>query len=138
MQGRLGKGGAGGRGWTGGTATSQEEAAKLAEFEKRVDPSNKEQMSLLEEMREHTKKLEEARQFEDPRLSFSTPEFKEASRIFTEQFQNNFGRPFEWALVKRHPWSEEVLEKLTDEDGNPAPDGNPWPLDKDGKPILTQ
>ena len=35
--------------------------------------------------REHTKKLEEARQFEDPRLSFSTPEFKEASRIFTEQ-----------------------------------------------------
>ena len=29
MQGRLGKGGAGGRGWTGGTATSQEEAAKL-------------------------------------------------------------------------------------------------------------
>lgn len=23
--------------------------------------------------------------------------------------------------MKRHPWSEEVLEKLTDEDGNPAP-----------------
>ena len=30
---------------------------KLADFEKRVDPNNKEQMSLLEEMRAHTKKV---------------------------------------------------------------------------------
>ena len=53
--------------------------------------------------------------------------------------QNNLGRPFEWAMVKRHPWSEEVLIKLEDEEGKPAPvdkDGNPWPLDDKGKPIL--
>ena len=30
---------------------------KLADFEKRVDPNNAEQMSLLEEMRMHTKKV---------------------------------------------------------------------------------
>ena len=30
---------------------------KLADFEKRVDPNNAEQMSLLEEMRAHTKKV---------------------------------------------------------------------------------
>ena len=47
VEGQLGKGGAGGRGWTGGTAKSEEEAAKLAEFEKRVDPSNKEQVLAL-------------------------------------------------------------------------------------------
>ena len=42
-------------------------------------------------------------------------------------------------MVKRHPWSEEVLIKLEDEEGKPAPvakDGNPWPLDDKGKPIL--
>ena len=31
--------------------------------------------------------LEEMRKNEDPRLSFSTPEFKEAQRIFTEGFK---------------------------------------------------
>lgn len=31
--------------------------------------------------------LEEMRKNEDPRLSFSTPEFKEAQRIFTDAFK---------------------------------------------------
>ena len=31
--------------------------------------------------------LEEMRKNEDPRLSFSTPEFKEAQRIFTDGFK---------------------------------------------------
>ena len=36
------------------------------------------QQSLLEEMRVHTKRLADMRKHEDPRLSFSTPEFREA------------------------------------------------------------
>ncbi len=31
--------------------------------------------------------LEEMRKNEDPRLSFSTPEFKEAQRVFTDAFK---------------------------------------------------
>ena len=34
-----------------------------------------------------TLQLEEMRKNEDPRLSFSTPEFKEAQRTFTEGFK---------------------------------------------------
>ena len=45
--------------WTGGPAQSRSEQEKLARFEKMVDPSNREQMSLLEEMRAHVKALEE-------------------------------------------------------------------------------
>ena len=82
--------------------------------------------------------LEEMRKNEDPRLSFSTPEFKEAQRVFTDNFkvrlactsassppvtqaatdqdagtvQNNFGRPVEWALVKDYAWSTPQLRKL--------------------------
>ena len=78
--------------------------------------------------------LEEMRKNEDPRLSFSTPEFKEAQRTFTEGFkagilvyvcclsllaadtlgapQKNFGKPVEWALVKDYPWSTPQLRKL--------------------------
>ena len=78
------------------------------------------------------------RKNEDPRLSFSTPEFKEAQRIFTDGFkvtgghcfcrlrcpaactpltrspllQKNFGKPVEWALVKDHAWSTPQLRKL--------------------------
>jgi len=37
------------------TAAASE--AKMADFEKRVDPNNKEQMSLLDEMRKHTEKV---------------------------------------------------------------------------------
>lgn len=44
---------------------------KLADFEKRVDPNNKEQMSLLEEMRAHTKKVRAARGPRDTFLSRS-------------------------------------------------------------------
>ena len=84
-----------------------------ADFEKRVDKNDKGQMSLLEEMRAHVKKvnatpfahhdgcsselpcmnylfvvqLEDLRKNEDPRLSFATPEFKEAQRTFTEHFK---------------------------------------------------
>lgn len=92
-------------------------------------------MDLLEEMRKHTEKLEKMREHEDPRLSFTTPEFKEAQRIFQENFKKNFGRPIEYGMVKRYPWSKPTLEKL---DTPVDPDGNPWPLDDDGKPILKE
>merc|ERR1712118_631912 len=108
-------------------------ALQERECEKRVDPNNAEQMSLLEEMRAHTKKLEDMRKHEDPRLSFATPEFREAQRVFTDNFKKNFGRPIEWGLVKKYPWSAPVLKKL---DVPVDPDGNPWPLDAEGKPIL--
>jgi len=35
----------------------------------------------------HTEKLKAHRKNEDPRLSFTTPEFKEASRVFTEAYK---------------------------------------------------
>jgi hypothetical protein len=75
-------------------------------------------------MRAHTEKLAQYRKHEDPRLSFTTPEFKEASRQFQEAFkarmrlcncghlidmltqirrQKNFGKPVEWGLVKQYP-----------------------------------
>merc|ERR1712032_1360764 len=73
------------------------------------------------------------RKNEDPRLSFCTPEFRESQRIFTDGFKKNFGRPVEWGLVKKYPWSVPKLEKLeVPVDVN----GNPWPLDEAGKPIL--
>lgn len=93
------------------------------------------QAALLAEMKAHTAKLAELRKHEDPRLSFSTPEFREAQRIFTENFKKNFGRPVEWALVRKYPWSTPTLEKLE------VPvdvDGNPWPLDAEGKPIINE
>ena len=34
-----------------------------------------------------TPQLQDQRKNEDPRLSFSTPEFKEAQRVFTENFK---------------------------------------------------
>ena len=38
-------------------------------------------------MRQHTKRLEQMREHEDPRLSFTTPEFKEAQRVFQENYK---------------------------------------------------
>lgn len=38
-------------------------------------------------MRAHTARLAQYRKHEDPRLSFTTPEFKEASRQFQEAFK---------------------------------------------------
>ena len=73
--------------WTGGAREQEGDEARLKEFESRIDPNNKEQLTLLEEMRAHTEKLAAHRKNEDPRLSFTTPEFKEASRIFTENFK---------------------------------------------------
>ena len=74
--------------------------------------------------------------------------------------QRNFGKPVEYGLVKQYPvrararrgvraarsgaltrihfaaqWQQPVLMKLE------VPvdvDGNPWPLDKDGKPIVEE
>ena len=129
------------------------------EFERRADPKDKNAQALLEEMRQHVKKvgaaraerdhvahpghmcgpqaagatgrgsaswegpparaaarsrptflarpvpvtprarpaarlqLEEMRQNEDPRLSFATPEFKEAQRVFTDNFKVCQGVP---------------------------------------------
>merc|ERR1719449_396688 len=40
------------------------------------------------------------RKNEDPRLSFSTPEFREAQRIFTDRFKKNFDKPVEWAYIQ--------------------------------------
>jgi hypothetical protein len=37
---------------------------------------------------------QDKRNGEDPRLSFSTPEFKEAQRVFTENFRQNFRREY--------------------------------------------
>merc|ERR1712017_49788 len=106
-------------------------ANKFVEFEEKVDKNDKEQMSLLEEMRRHVKKLEDLRKHEDPRLSFSTPEFREAQRVFTDNFKKNFGKPVEWAFVKKYEWSKPQLVKL---DKPVDVDGNPWPLDNQGKP----
>ena len=41
-------------------------------------------------MREHTEALAKQRKHEDPRLSFSTPEFKDFSRRLTENFKKNW------------------------------------------------
>ncbi|PRW57736.1 hypothetical protein C2E21_3641 [Chlorella sorokiniana] len=108
-------------------------AAKLREFEKRADPNDRNAQALLDEMRQHIKKLEEMRKNEDPRLSFSTPEFKEAQRVFTDNFKKNFGRPVEYALVKDYAWSTPQLRKL---DVPVDVDGKPWPLDASGNPIV--
>ena len=44
-------------------------------------------MDLLEEMKQHTEKLKKMREHEDPMLSFATPEFKEAQRVFQENYK---------------------------------------------------
>ncbi|BDA40818.1 hypothetical protein COCOBI_01-4720 [Coccomyxa sp. Obi] len=116
-----------------GNKVGKDDHDKLADYERRANPNDKGQQALLEEMRAHLKKLEEMRKNEDPRLSFSTPEFKEAQRIFTDNFKKNFGKPVEWALVKDHAWSTPQLRKL---DQPVDVDGKPWPLDTNGKPVL--
>eukprot|EP01025_Chloroclados_australasicus_P060866 TRINITY_DN7878_c0_g1_i1.p1 TRINITY_DN7878_c0_g1~~TRINITY_DN7878_c0_g1_i1.p1 ORF type:complete len:115 (-),score=10.21 TRINITY_DN7878_c0_g1_i1:177-521(-) len=102
--------------------TVQNHRQKLQELEQNHDPNNTQQTALLEEMRAQVKKLEELTKNEDPRLSFTTPEFKEAQRIFSENLKKNFGRPIEYAMVKDHPWSTPRLRKLqnpVDVNGNP-------------------
>jgi len=47
--------------------------------------------------------------------------------------QKNFGKPVEWGLVKKYPWSTATLQKL---DVPLDMQGKPWPLDENGKPIL--
>ena len=55
--------------------------------------------------------------------------------IFISRAQKNFGRPIEYGMVKKYPWSTPTLQKLE------VPvdvDGNPWPLDENGNPILKE
>ena len=121
--------------WTGGQQAAEEDRKKLEDFESRIDPNNKQHTDLLEEMRRHTEQLEKSRKYEDPRLSFSTPEFKEAQRKFQQRFSVNFDRPIEFGMVKKYPWSTPTLQRLE------VPvdvDGNPWPLEENGKPILKE
>ncbi|KAL0044053.1 hypothetical protein WJX82_006009 [Trebouxia sp. C0006] len=116
-----------------GNKFGQADHEKLADYQKRADPNDKQAQTLLDEMRAHIKKLEEMRKNEDPRLSFSTPEFKEAQRMFTDNLKKNFGKPVEWGMVKDHPWSTPQLRKLN------VPvdvDGKPWPVDDQGQPIV--
>lgn len=80
-----------------------------------------------------TVQLKKMQENEDPRLSFATPEFREAQRVFTENYKKNFGRPVEWGLVKKYPWSQAHLVKL---DQPVDVNGKPWPLDDQGKPIV--
>ncbi len=49
------------------------------------------------------------------------------------RLQKNFGRPVEYALVKDYDWSTPQLRKL---DQPVDVDGNPWPLDAQGNPIV--
>eukprot|EP00884_Botryococcus_braunii_P022702 jgi/Botrbrau1/9115/Bobra.0305s0019.1 len=116
-----------------GNKFGQDDIDRVATFQQRSDPNDRQQQNLLEEMRAHIKKLEEMRKNEDPRLSFSTPEFKEAQRMFTEGFKKNFDKPVEWGLVKDYPWSVPQLRKL---DHPVDTEGKPWPLDAEGKPIV--
>lgn len=71
--------------------------------------------------------MEEARADQDPRLTFTTPEFKAAQRTFAANLavrcrgspspprvttpQNNFGKKTEWVMVQEHPWSVPRLAK---------------------------
>ena len=97
--------------WTGGQQAAEEDRKKLEDFESRIDPNNKRFTDLLEERR-HTEQLEKSRKYEDPRLSFSTPEFKEAQRKFQQRFSVNFDRPIEYGMVKKYPWSTPTLQRL--------------------------
>ena len=117
--------------------TRQRDTATLNEFEARTQgmANDPERNRLLEEMRQHTEALNKQRKHEDPRMSFSTPEYKDFSRRFTEGFKKNFGKPIEWGLVKRYPWSQPQLMRL---DVPLDHEGNPWPLDEKGKPILKE
>eukprot|EP00877_Chromochloris_zofingiensis_P011522 jgi/Chrzof1/6623/Cz19g03040.t1 len=105
-----------------GNKLTQEDAEKLADFEKRANPNDKEQQALLDEMRQQLKKLQDIKKNEDPRLSFSTPEFKEAQRTFTDNLKKNFGKPVEWALVKEYPWSTPQLRKISNDQGTATAD----------------
>lgn len=69
----------------------------------------------------------------DPRLSFSTQEFKDSQRAFSDGIKKNFGRPIEYAYVQQYPWSVPQIMKLA----QPVDvHGSPWPLDSAGKPVI--
>lgn len=60
---------------------------KLSQLGAQVMHDNPLQLLSLKRHRLCDMQLEEMRKNEDPRLSFSTPEFKEAQRIFTDNFK---------------------------------------------------
>jgi len=76
-----------GKRWIDERTRAQADEGRYEDFAKRADPNNREHMDLLQEMKEHTEKLKKQREHEDPRLSFATPEFKEAQRLFQENFK---------------------------------------------------
>ena len=55
--------------------------------------------------------LEEMRKNEDPRLSFSTPEFKEAQRIFTDGFKVEAFNLMQTSLQRMVAPASAVLER---------------------------
>jgi hypothetical protein len=75
-----------------------------------------EQARLLADLQAELAKLKAASAAADPRLSFSTAEFRSAAAQFSSGFRDNFGRPREYALVKDHPWSTPALRKVGDND----------------------
>jgi len=75
----------------------------------RADPA---QAALLRDLQAELEKLKAQKASEDPRLSFSTPEFRGAAAQFSAAFRDNFGREREWALVKEHEWSAPALRKV--------------------------
>merc|ERR1711988_1210670 len=56
-----------------------DDVEKLKQFEAAANPNDPQQAALLDEMRKN----------EDPRVSFSTPEFKKAQRTFQDNFKKN-------------------------------------------------
>lgn len=86
-------------------------------------------------MRAHTEKLANYRKNEDPRMSFTTPEFKEASRQFSEAFKVRLrlrggvgaGRT-EWGRGGRQAGTPRVTERRAEA---PAP----LPQKNFGKPV---
>lgn len=66
---------------------SAADARRVEELERLAQPGDRQQAALVGDMKSALHKLQQQRRTEDPRLSFSTPEFKEAQRTFTEGFK---------------------------------------------------
>lgn len=94
----------------------QSDKATFEHFSNSGDPNDPERNHLLEEMRRHTDKLAKQRAHEDPRLSFSTPEYKEAQRRFTEVYKRR-------RKLDRRPQLEKIpgrFSKIDSEKDNSA------------------
>jgi DNA-binding GntR family transcriptional regulator len=72
-----------------------------------------EQARLLRDLQAELAQLKAtAASSSDPRMTFSTPEFRQAAQQFAAGFRENFGRAREYAMVKDHPWSRPALRKV--------------------------